>query len=319
MRLPRPSAISTNPLTEQHDSRRATVEFILVSLIWGSTWLVIKGQLGVVPAAWSVAYRFVIAAALLFAIALGTGRWQRPTRAVHAFALVAGVAQFALNFNLVYAAERHVTSGLIALVFALLVVPNALLARIFLKSPISLRFISGSAIGIAGLGLVFANDLRDPAIRGTIGPGIVLAVVAVLCASTANVMQAGGRARAQAPLPTLVLMMFYGALADIPYAAVTAGLPVFDGRAEYWAGLVYLAVVASAVAFTAYYALIRRIGPGPAAYTGVVIPVVAMTLSTLFEAYRWTLTSGCGAVLAITGLAVALGNRQVTQARRPAR
>ncbi|QYE34876.1 DMT family transporter [Polymorphobacter sp. PAMC 29334] len=291
-------------------ARISAFEFALVSLIWGSTWLVIKGQLGVVPAPWSVAYRFTLACTLMAVFTIATGRWVRMTRGGHAFAAIAGTAQFALNFNLVYASERHVTSGLIALVFALLVVPNALLSRIVLKTPISLRFLIGSAIGIIGLGLVVADDRHDPAEWSTTLDGLLLAGGAVLCASTANVMQAGGFARSLAPFPTLTWMMFYGALGDIAFAAATSGPPVLDFRAEYAIGLIYLAFAASVVAFTVYYRLIRRIGPGPAAYSSVIVPIVAMTLSTVFEGYRWSFISAAGAALALTGLVVALGSRR---------
>jgi len=289
------------------------IVFVLISLIWGSTWLVIKGQLGVVPAAWSVTYRFAIGCALMGVLTIATGRSLRLKLRGHAFAAIAGFFQFVCNFNLVYAAERHVTSGLIALTFALLVVPNALLSALLLKNPVTPRFLIGSGIGIAGLALVFAPDLQSPAAAG-LTEGVLLGVAAVLCASVANVMQATGFARTLEPLPMLAWMMFYGAVMDFGFAAATAGPPVFDVRPEYWAGLAYLAVVASAFAFTVYYRLIREIGPGPAAYTGVVIPVVALVLSTVFEGYRWSVLAAVGAALALVGLAVALGSRRTRAA-----
>lgn len=133
-----------------------------MTLIWGSTWLIIKGQLGVVPPVWSVAYRFLIASFALAVVAAATGRWRWPTVKGHCFALVVGIAQFMLNFNLVYAAEARLPSGLVALVFALLVVPNTLLAAIFLKTKIRFRFAGGAMLGVAGLILLFAHDLAAP-------------------------------------------------------------------------------------------------------------------------------------------------------------
>ena len=284
------------------------VEFGLVTLIWGTTWLVIKGQLGVVPAAWSVAYRFIIASLALTMITVATGRWRRPTPAAHGFAWVIGALQFVCNFNLVYAAETRLPSGLVALVFALLVVPNTIFAAVFLKIPITARFFAGAALGTGGLVLVFGADLAAPA--GRIDAlGLVLVTAAVLCASIANVLQAGPLARALPPLPTLALAMGYGAMMDVAFAATTAGPPAWDPRPGYWLGLAYLAIVASVLAFSAYYRLIRRIGPGPAAYTSVLVPVIALALSTLFEAYRWTPSSASGAALALVGLAIALGGR----------
>ena len=287
--------------------QRTIAEFALVTLIWGSTWLVIKGQLGIVPAVWSVTYRFGIASIVLLAVIVVTGRWQRLPAAGHRFAAVIGVAQFVLNFNLVYAAEARVTSGLIAVAFALLVVPNAIFGAIFLKSPVSLRFMVGAALGVAGVGLLFA-----PGFVAGDGPrldGLLLVVGAVICASTANVMQATRLARDLPPLPTLALAMTYGTAINAIYALATAGPPALDPRASYWLGLAYLAVFASVVAFSVYYRLIRRIGAATAAYSSVVVPVVAMTLSTLFEDFRWTRGSVAGTALVIVGVVVALTGR----------
>ena len=286
-------------------------EFALVTLIWGSTWLVIKGQLGVVPPAWSVAYRFVLAATLLTGFTVATGRWQWPTRAGHAFALVVGTTQFALNFNLVYAAENRLASGIVALVFALLVVPNTILAAVFLKTPISLRFSGGATLSVVGLILLFAPDLAGPHGSDAL-VGVALLVGAIMAASIGNVLQAGRFGRSLPPLPALALAMTYGAVINVIFAVATIGGPRLDPRAEYWLGLAYLSVAASVVAFSVYYRLIRRIGPGPAAYSSVLVPVIAMSLSTVFERYRWTPTAGAGAILALIGLLVAVGGRRMT-------
>src|SRR5215210_3955158 len=97
--------------------------FIFFTLIWGSTWIVIRDQLGVVPPTWSVTYRFAIAATAMFAFAASSGASLGIGREGHALALLFGIPQFFLNFNFVYAAEHYVTSGLVAVVFAMLLVP----------------------------------------------------------------------------------------------------------------------------------------------------------------------------------------------------
>ena len=296
-------------MARQLSDRATTIaEFVTVTLIWGSTWLVIKGQLGSVPAAWSVTYRFVIAGAVLTAVTVATGRWRALPWRGHAFAVVIGVVQFMANFNLVYAAEATLTSGLVALCFALLVVPNTLFARVFLGTRLTARFAVGTLLGIAGMLLLFGPDLAAASGRAT-AMGLGLVVIAVLSASIANVLQAGGLARSLPPQTTLALSMLYGAAIDAVYALATAGPPVFDPRPEYWAGMLYLALGASVVAFTLYYRLIRRIGPGLAAYSSVVVPVVALFLSTLFEGYRLTWLAASGAALALAGLVVALSGR----------
>ena len=86
---------------------RVLFPVILVTFIWGSTWLVIRDQIGIVPATWSVTYRFLIACTAMFAYARWTGASLRIGREGHLLALSLGIPQFFLNFNFVYAAEHE--------------------------------------------------------------------------------------------------------------------------------------------------------------------------------------------------------------------
>jgi drug/metabolite transporter (DMT)-like permease len=305
--------VSEPPLSPAVQAR-VLVPFAIVTLIWGSTWLVIRDQLGVVPPGWSVTYRFMIAAAAMFVYAAVTRAPLRLPVRDQLFALMLGLAQFVLNFNLVYQAERHLASGLVALVFALLVVPNALLAWIFLRQGVSRRFLAGAAVALGGLALLFAHEI-EVASGGAyaVGVGIGLTLAGVLSASTANVMQATVRAR-RLPMATLLAWgMLWGVLIDGGWAWITAGPPVFDPRPTYVAGLLYLGIMASAVAFTLYFSVIRMIGPGRAAYTNVLVPIIAMMLSTIFEGYRWSWEALAGCALTLLGLVISL------RARSPAR
>ncbi|RJF94303.1 DMT family transporter [Sphingomonas cavernae] len=293
---------------------RVLIPFAIVTLIWGSTWLVIRDQLGVVPPSWSVCYRFLIAGLTMLCYAVVRGDSLKLDRAGVAFALGMALSQFVLNFNFVYRAELYITSGLVAVVFALLVVPNAIFGRIFLGQKVSARFVLGSAIAIAGLALLFIHEARrDDAAAGSTLIGIGTTLLAVLCASAANVMQASDVSRRYPMASMLAWAMLGGSAINAIYAWSTAGPPVIDLRWGYIAGLLYLGVLASAVAFTLYFGVIRVIGPAKAAYSSVLIPVIAMLLSTLFEGYRWSLLAAVGCALAFAGLVIAL------RARRPAR
>ena len=290
------------------------IPFFVVTLIWGSTWIVIADQIGTVPASWSVCYRFLVAGAAMLAWAA----WKRERVALDArgwaFAAVMGLAQFCLNFNFVYRAEAHVTSGLVAVIFALLLVPNALLARAFLGQRMGGQLLAGSAVAIVGVSLLFLHELRDaPGAGREIALGVGLTLAGVLSASVANVMQATPTARAYPMATMLGVAMLIGAAINAGWAFATAGAPVFESRMGYWLGVLYLGLFASAIAFTLYFGIIRVIGPAKAAYSGVLTPVIAMILSTLFEGYRWSLLAGAGAVLALAGLVIAL------RARRPNR
>lgn len=289
-------------------SPRVLLSFALIVLIWGSTWLVIRSQLGVVPPVWSVAYRFLIAGVAMLALCLVLRRPLRLTPGGHGFALAIGVCQFSLNFNFVYHAEERLTSGLVAVVFALLVVANALLAWLFLRQKATRGFLAGGAIGIAGLALLFAPDLAGAGAPDKLA-GIGLTLLGVLSAGVANVMQSSPRGRAQPLEGALALAMLYGGALNAGWALATVGPPSFEPTLEYAAGLLYLALVASALAFTLYYALIRRIGAARAAYSSVVIPLVALLLSTLFEGYVWTPLAVIGALVTTLGLVIALRSR----------
>ena len=291
------------------------IPFLAITLIWSSTWIVIKDQLGggadAVPAAWSVTYRFVLAAAAMFALALVSRASLRIGARGHLFAAAIGLPQFVANFNLVYLAEHYVTSGIVAVVFALLVVPNALLARIFFGSRVSRQFLVGSTVAMAGVALLFWAELRvSSAAPGQVLAGIGFTLVAVLAASVGNLLQLVETVKKLPVASLLAWAMGYGALVNGVIALTMHGAPVAEARIGYWVGLVYLGLIASALAFFFYYRIIRAIGPAKAAYSSVLVPIVAMGLSTLFEDYRWTLLAAGGGVLAIAGLLVALTGRR---------
>jgi len=285
--------------------------FTIFTLIWGSTWIVIRDQLGTVPPQWSVTYRFVIAAAAMFAIAIARKSPLRLERRDWWLVAAVGLFQFCVNFNAVYVAEHFITSGLVATVFALLLIPNSLFAWILLGQRPGGRFLACSAIAIAGIGLLFWQELKhDGANEVAVIAGIGWTLAGVIGASISNVLQATDRARHIPILTLLAWAMLVGAVADGLIAMAVAGAPVLDTRPSYWAGLVYLAVLASALCFTLYFPVVRKIGPGRAAYSSALVPIVAMALSTLFEGYRWTPLAAAGAALAIGGMVLAVMSRR---------
>jgi drug/metabolite transporter (DMT)-like permease len=211
------------------------------------------------------------------------------------------------NFNFVYRAELYVTSGLVAVVFALLFVPNALFARVFLAHHVSKRFIIGSGIAVTGITLLFINEAQgDDAAQTATLTGIAFTLAGVLSASAANVMQASKRAKALPMAAMLGWAMLWGAGFDAVYAWFTAGPPVMDWRPSYLLGVLFLGVIASALAFSLYFTLIRNIGPARAAYSSTIIPVIAMGFSTVFEGFVWTALAVAGSIIALAGMVVAL-------------
>ncbi len=296
---------------DKTQSRSASIAaFILLSLIWGSTWLVIKDQIEAMPPSWSVAWRFILAAPAMFALAALRGEKLLISPEGMRLAVVIGILQFSTNFQLVYASEKYVTSGLVAVIFALALVPNALLGRIFVGAPLSRRFLAGSVVALAGIAMLLLHEYRIATLGGGVLLGIAMASCAVLSVSVSNVAQASQIARHQPLVPLVAWSMLWGAAANVAIALTLSGPPVIDTKLTSLAGIAYLAIIGTVVTFPLYFALIRSWGPGKAAYNGVAVPVVAMALSTLFEGYQWSLLAASGAVLAMIGLLIALSGRK---------
>ncbi|MFN3863188.1 MAG: DMT family transporter [Erythrobacter sp.] len=293
-------------------SPKVLLPFLLTGTIWGSTWFVITGQIADVPAAWGVFYRFVLATPALFALALVMGQRLRLNRAEHLLALGVGIAQFSGNFLFVYHSEAHITSGIVAVMFALLMVPNAVFARVFIGERVAGGFVGGSLVAILGVVLLLVHEWNAAPPGGNVGLGIVLAIGGMLSASIANVVQANPTGRAVPMVSFLAWAMAYGLAFDLGYALLTAGRPSVPGAWQFWAGTAYLAIIGSVVTFPLHYNLVRQIGAGKTAYNGIVTVCVAMGLSTLFEGFVWDALSVGGMGLALIGMGLALKSKQKT-------
>ncbi|HVU31084.1 MAG TPA: DMT family transporter [Sphingomicrobium sp.] len=305
MRAPR--ELEEGELTAAPAARGVILPFIVFTAIWGSTWIVIRGQLGIVPPQWSVTYRFVIAAIAMAVVAAFKGESLRIGRKGLLAAIFLGFTQFCINFDAVYLAERHITSGVVATVFALLLIPSSFFSWAFLGHHPTKRFVWSSLVAVAGIGLLFAHELRaHSASAPQVVAGIALTFVGMLGASIANVVQARPEIRRFPLFALLAWSMAAGALIDGLIAFILTGPPVLDPRPVYWAGLLYLALAASVLTFSLYYPVIRRIGPAKTAYSSVIVPIIAMGFSTWLEHYRWTPLAVAGAILALGGMAGAL-------------
>jgi len=283
------------------------VPFAIFTAIWGSTWIVIRDQIGTVPPQWSVAYRFIIAAIAMALVAKWRGEKLALGREAVLPALILGFAQFCINFNAVYLAEQHITSGVVAIIFALFLIPSTLLAWAFLGHRPTSRFLWSSLVAIAGIGLLFVHEFQQHAARAAeIALGIALTFGGMVGAAAANVYQARDEIRRFPLFSMIAWSMAAGALLDAAFAFAVTGAPVFDSRPGYVFGLLYLALPASVITFSLYYPVVRKIGPAKAAYSSVLVPIIAMGFSTALEGYRWTPLAVAGAVLALGGMAGAL-------------
>ena len=275
--------------------------YLVSVLIWGSTWWAITFQLGRVPAEVSVAYRFGLASVLLFGwCAVKRLRLAYDWREHQWFALQ-GALLFGLNYVCVYLAEMEITSGLVALIFSLIVFMNILFSRLFMGTRIQRATIGGAMLGVSGVVLVLLPELGTGDNKGSLMVGVAVAALSTVSASLGNIVSARNQRRGLPILQVNAYAMFYGAAFVALYAAAVGQPFVFEATVAYVGSLIYLAVFGSIVAFGAYLTLVGRIGADRAGYVGAAIPIVAVVLSTCFEGLRWHPATFGGVALCLVG------------------
>jgi drug/metabolite transporter (DMT)-like permease len=286
--------------------------FAIAALIWGSTFWAITSQLGAVPPAVSVAYRFGIAAATLFAwCALRGDRLRLPWRAQR-WLMLQGFLTFGLSYVCTYGSEQYLVSALVAVLFALMVFWTPICNRILFGAPILWRTWAAGAVAMAGVGLLFFRSIgaawRD-VLAGGSGHfllGLGLALVATIASSAGSVIVTKVRQQSSNLLLTMAWSMFWGTSAVLAWVVLSGQQLVLPAAPRYWIGLVYLSLFGSVIAFMAYFTLINRIGSQKAVYVGVVTPVISVLLSIRLEHYRPGPLEWLGMILCLASVAWAV-------------
>ena len=274
--------------------------YAAAALIWGSTWLGIKLQLTQVPPILSVGYRFCLASLILLIYCLLRNKRLAFSRRDHFFMAVQGFSLFGLGYCMSYLATSYLTSGLVAVAYSTILMWNILNLRLFMGQAIAWRAFWGGVLGLSGICIVFWHDLSAfAATRGVIG--LSMALVGAYLSSLGNVVGAH-HARAGVPVTQAnAYGMAYGGLLTLAIHFGSGGGLVMDWSPGYLAPMLYLTVFGSVVAFGCYMLLIGRIGAEYAAYVTLVMPIIALLLSTLFEGFFFTANTAIGVVIVLFG------------------
>ncbi len=280
--------------------------YLVTIAIWGSTWLAIEFQLGVVEPEVSVFYRYALASALLFAFCRLRNLGLDFDRTAHTRFMMLGLLLFCLNYILTYYAQVHITSALTAIAFSTMLWMNILNARIFFGVRSGPRVIIGSVLGVAGIVTLFLPEVADLSLSDATFIGATLCVFAAFIASLGNMVSQAAQNRGLPIIQSNAWGMFYGAVWTGAIAALQGKVFNFDWSAGYVVSLLYLAVFGSIVAFGAYLTLLGRIGAHRAGYAVVMFPVVALLLSFAFEGLEPSLNVLAGVVLVMGGNVVIL-------------
>jgi len=283
--------------------------YIASVLIWGSTWIAITFQYGQVAPEVSVVYRFGLASILLLAWCLVRGLKLRFTRREHGWLALQGAMMFGLNYVCVYLAEQRIPSGLMAVIFSLLVVLNLIGARIFFGTTVPGKAMWGVAIGITGVGLICLPGATGALHGEGMKAGLALALVGTVAASFSNLISQRNQRHGIPVVQGNAIGMAYGAGFVALYCWISGRPFTFDPSLRYVGSLAFLALFGSILAFGAYLTLVGRIGAGRAGYAMVAIPVVALALSTLVEGLQWRWGLALGTALCLAGNALVLPGR----------
>ena len=275
--------------------------YLSTILIWGSTWLAITFQLGEVDPLVSVIYRMTIGSALIFLWCLARKIPLKVTPINHAFFLAQGGLLFGLNFWTIYLAEVYLTSGIVAVIFSLLVFFNIINGRIFLNRPVSGKTLLGGFMGMLGVAMLFYPEIIKYSSSENALFGFSMAVLSVLIASLGNITATRNGHTGLSIWSINAWAMLYGSLI-LSVIALLKGVDfAYEFTFEYSASLIYLSVFGTVLVFGAYMKLLISIGPDRAAFTSLIIPFVAIALSTIYEDYQWTAIAVVGFLLVIAG------------------
>ncbi len=286
--------------------------FVVACLIWGSTFWAITLQLGDVPPAVSVVYRFALASAVLFVWCKLRGDKLMLSWRAQRWTIVQGCATFGISYICTYSSEQYLVSALVAVLFALMVFWNPLISRVILGTPLGWRTWAAGSVAVSGVILLFYQSiggaLRDIMAggEGHFLLGLILALVATIASSVGNVLVVKVRQQAPNVLLTMAWGMLWGTLLVAVWVLATGERFVAPPTARYWAGLVYLSLFGSVIAFACFFTLIDRIGSDKAVYIGVVTPVISVLLSIRLEHFRPGILECVGMLLCLGSVAWAL-------------
>ncbi|RBP48926.1 DMT family transporter [Arenicella xantha] len=280
--------------------------YVLTVLIWGSTWLAIEFQLGSVHVLASVAYRFAIAAILMWLFCLWRRIPMRFSLRNHGYIVLLALFNFSLNYAVIYTSQKYLTSAMTSVAFSTMLLMNIINTRIFFGSRISPRVFIGSGLGILGIYTLFRDDLFAANESGTSLVGLGLVLLAALIASIGNMVSVRNSRAGMNVFAVNAWGMLYGTIALCVIMLLTGTEFGFELTTNYLASLIYLSVFGTVIAFATYYVLLSNMGPERASYVIVLFPVVAIVLSSLFENFAWTHNTFVGFALVMLGNAVVL-------------
>ncbi|CQH58178.1 DMT family transporter [Yersinia frederiksenii] len=276
--------------------------YFLVVIIWGTTWIAITlQQQGDVAITVSIFYRFALAAGVMVIALLLARRLRHLKLRDHLFCVAQGFCVFAFNFYCFYHAAAYISSGLESVIFSMAVLFNAVNGMIFFRQRLSPNLLPASILGLTGIVALFWQDLTAAQIAPDLLKGIGLSLLGTYGFSLGNMISSRHQRQGLDILSTNAYAMTYGAILMGIFSLIQHHSFTIELTSRYLGSLLYLAIFGSVIAFAAYFSLIGRIGASGAAYSTLLFPLVALTISTFYEGYHWHLNAIMGLLLILLG------------------
>jgi len=288
---------------------RNLVLFISTLICWSPTWYLIKFQFGVVDPLISIFYRFFIASIIVFIFLILSNKKMSFNLHQHLSFLLLGVTLFSLNYIFFYLANTYLISGIVTIAFSTILIMNILGERIYFKIKSSKETLFAAGFGIVGILIIFGNELLNFKLEDKTHIGIILSFIATFWASTGNLIHQKNSKDNIPFIQSIAYGMLYGSLFTLIVAKFRGAEIIFDNSISYILSFLYLSIIGSVVAFYLYLKLLESIGSARAGYIGVIMPIIALIISTIFEGLQWTNNLIIGLPVLIFGCVLILNQK----------
>ena len=283
--------------------------FLITLFCWSPTWYLIKFQLGYVDPLVSVFYRFLIAAIIIFIYLIIKNKNLKFSINHHFWFLFFGTCLYSINYVFFYLSNTYLISAYPAIVFSTVVIMNILGETFYFKKKPSLKTLIGATIGMIGIIIIFKDEIFNFSLTEGTHIGLFLALIGTFCASTGNMVYQRNLNNNFPVIQTIAYAMLYGSLVTLMATQVRGAELLFENSISYISSLLYLAIFGSIFAFVSYLKLLEKVGPGRAGYVGVVMPVLALMISTIFEKLEWQIDLIIGLPILIIGAILVINQK----------
>ncbi len=283
--------------------------FLITLFCWSPTWYLIKFQLGYVDPLVSVFYRFLIAAIIIFIYLVIKNKNLKFSINHHFWFLFFGTCLYSINYVFFYLSNTYLISAFPAIVFSTVVIMNILGETFYFKKKPSLKTLIGATIGMIGIIIIFNDEIFNFSLSEDTHVGLFLALIGTFCASTGNMVHQRNLNNNFLPIQTIAYAMLYGSFVTFLVTQVRGAELLFENSVSYISSLLYLSIFGSIFAFVSYLKLLEKVGPGRAGYVGVIMPVLALIISTIFEKLEWQIDLIIGLPILIIGAILVINQK----------